>query len=650
MSYTSPIVATIVGSPPEKIRIDDGDDTRYEPPKVTPPAPSTPNECTTCNSNVEIPGDTSSSNTKPIETSPVETTKKPEVETPPGLIVIPADKLFDEKPENVTPPKIDINDDTKYDISSTTPFSDTKPDAGQIPDSSSGSATFIDDSPFDFSIKPTTEKPKMQDRQDFGIEQPSPFFPTSSSPSKPEPHDPFPFAPPPKFHTGSDGNRFSVPSGPRPQSPLVPAGTLPPPFQTNQFFPNHHRFSSSISSSGSPLSRPNLSHTPLPGRQLEPFPPPQSEQQRPNFNANVDLPSQPRPQPIHVPLPPQTQTNQFFPNNNQFTLPNGQQSGPVQNNQNFPQTPDSSFQNSGPQQNLPSQNFDNSQTNQRPNLPPPPVIQTNQFFPNNNNNNNRFTLPNNQQNRPTPTFPESPSLPNSGISSGSGRPGATNPSQNPGSQTSQLPPPPVFQTNQFFPNNNNNRFTLPNNNNQQSGPSSNFQGQQQSGGPQFNHQPQNPGLPAPPVFQTNQFFPNNNQQGQGQNQPQPNQNFPQGPFPGFPGGGGPGGFQEPENGFNPFFMQENFPEPPYESEFASLPPDNSDNDNEPTELTGRSQNGGSRDNPVPEVTHAQSELRNVKTEDLVEIVSKKPVPPSCAYNTISYGPDGEDCVQKKKKR
>ncbi|ODN05354.1 hypothetical protein Ocin01_01315 [Orchesella cincta] len=157
-----------------------------------------------------------------------------------------------------------------------------------------------------------------------------------------------------------------------------------------------------------------------------------------------------------------------------------------------------------------------------------------------------------------------------------------------------------------------------------------------------------PTPPAPTYFPGGNFnrfaVPPSSQQPGNQNQQQPGPPPPGFPFQRnlFPGGGPPPPGQEPENGYNPFHQYEQFPEPPYESEFANEPPLN----DAPTP----SQRSAGPNAPPPVPDFAQSTLRNVRTEELIEVTQRKQIKPDCAYNTISYGPDGEDCIQIRKRR
>lgn len=118
-------------------------------------------------------------------------------------------------------------------------------------------------------------------------------------------------------------------------------------------------------------------------------------------------------------------------------------------------------------------------------------------------------------------------------------------------------------------------------------------------------------------------------------------------FPGFSNAPPPGAPPpEPENGYNPFHLSERFPEPPYESEFANDAPDEAVDS-----LEQRQRSYGNDDtSSVQALDFAQSTLRNVRTEELLDVVKRKPVPPECVYNTISYGVNGEDCVEDRKRK
>ncbi|CAL8100334.1 unnamed protein product [Orchesella dallaii] len=184
----------------------------------------------------------------------------------------------------------------------------------------------------------------------------------------------------------------------------------------------------------------------------------------------------------------------------------------------------------------------------------------------------------------------------------------------------------------------NNRFALP--------PSSS---QSNPGFPQSQTPTQTPQFFSGGNFNVNRFAvpstqPTNPQAGNQQPGP-PGPPPPGFPFPRnlFPGGGPPPPGQEPENGYNPFHQYEQFPEPPYESEFVNEPP------LQDAPQTN-SQRSAGENPPLPPMDFAQSTLRNVRTEELIDVTQRKQLSPGCAYNTISYGPDGEDCIQARKRR
>jgi len=182
--------------------------------------------------------------------------------------------------------------------------------------------------------------------------------------------------------------------------------------------------------------------------------------------------------------------------------------------------------------------------------------------------------------------------------------------------------------------------------------------------------PQNNLPPVPPPQQPQlNSFPQNPQQNQQYNFPpgpppppgQPGNNFP--PFgPQGPNNNGPPP-PELENGYNPNHLA-TFPEPPYESEYLNDPLDARDASEleaylETLRAQGRrapaSQNivfpgdeGNYRILNPSGTSGSSAPLAGLNAEEAVRIANEKPVPPQCAYNTITQGSQGEECIGVKK--